>query len=64
MRGKDRFNLITSGSIQSLMKRIFEKENESLYGRATSRFTLQPFNISVIKQILAETYPEYKNEGK
>ena len=55
-------NLITSGSIQSLMKRIFEKESEPLYGRPTSKFTLRPFDISVIKQILADAYPEYKNE--
>ena len=30
--------LITSGSIQSLMKRIFEHENEPLYGRPTSNW--------------------------
>lgn len=55
-------NLITSGSIQSLMKRIFEKESEPLYDRPTSKFTLRPFDINVIKQILADAYPEYKNE--
>jgi hypothetical protein len=55
-------NLITSGSIQSLMKQIFEKESEPLYGRPTSKFTLRPFDISVMKQILADAYPKYKNE--
>lgn len=54
--------LITSGSIQSLMKRIFEKENEPLYGRPTSKMVLQPFAVSVIKQILCDHCPEYKNE--
>ena len=54
--------LITSGSIQSLMKRIFENENEPLYGRPTSRLTLKPFSISVLKQIFREHAPGYKNE--
>lgn len=55
-------NLIASGSILSLMKRIFEKENEPLYGRPTSKFTLYPFTIDVIKKILKDNYPAYKNE--
>ena len=54
--------LITSGSIQSLMKRIFENENEPLYGRPTSKLTLQPFSISVIKEIFKDHCPDYKNE--
>ena len=54
--------LITSGSIQSLMKRIFENENEPLYGRPTSKLTLKPFTISVIKQIFHDHCPDYKNE--
>ena len=54
--------LITSGSIQSLMKRIFENENEPLYGRPTSKLTLKPFSISVLKQIFRDHCPDYKNE--
>lgn len=53
--------LITSG-IQSLMRRIFENENEPLYGRPTSKLTLRPFTISVIKQIFHDHCPAYKNE--
>lgn len=55
-------NLIVSGSIQSLMKRIFEDENEPLYGRPTSKFTLLPFRIDVLKQIFREHSPNYKND--
>lgn len=55
-------NLITMGSIRSLMKRIFENENEPLYGRPTSRFTLLPFTIDVLKQIFSDHKPDYKNE--
>lgn len=55
-------NLITMGSIRSLMKRIFENENEPLYGRPTSMFTLLPFTIDVLKQIFCDHKPDYKNE--
>jgi AAA+ ATPase superfamily predicted ATPase len=44
------------------MKRIFEKENEPLYGRPTSKMTLLPFTISVIKEIFRDHCPDYKNE--
>lgn len=55
-------HLVASGSIQSLMKRIFEDENEPLYGRPTSKFTLLPFRIEVLKQILRDHSPNYKND--
>ena len=55
-------NLITMGSIRSLMRRIFEDEGEPLYGRPTSKFTLQPFTIAVLKQIFKDHKPDYKNE--
>ena len=35
---ESKLNLIASGSIQSLMKRIFEDENEPLYGRSNNLF--------------------------
>ncbi|MCR5114483.1 MAG: ATP-binding protein, partial [Bacteroidales bacterium] len=57
-----RLHLVVSGSIRSLMKRIFEDENEPLYGRPTSRLTLLPFRIEVLKQILRDHKPNYKNE--
>lgn len=59
---ESRLNLIASGSIQSLMKRIFEDENEPLYGRPTSKFTLRPFTIAVLKEILTDHCPNYSNE--
>ena len=55
-------NLIAMGSIRSLMKRIFEDENEPLYGRPTSKFTLRPFTIQVLKQIFRDHAPNYRNE--
>ena len=44
------------------MKRIFEDKNEPLYGRPTSKFTLLPFTIGVLKQIFRDHQPDYKNE--
>lgn len=55
-------NLITMGSIRSLMKRIFEDENEPLYGRPTSKFTLFSFTIDVLKQIFRDHKPDYRSE--
>lgn len=55
-------NLIASGSIMSLMRRIFENENEPLYGRPTSKMTLRPFSIATFKQIFSDHCPNYKNE--
>ena len=54
-----KINLIVLGSIQTLMKRIFEDESEPLYGRPTSKFILHPFTIDVMKQILHDAHPDY-----
>lgn len=59
---ESKLNLIVVGSIQSLMRRIFEDKNEPLYGRPTSKFTLYPFRTDVLKEILAEHSPDYRNE--
>ena len=55
-------NLIAMGSIRSLMKQIFEDKNEPLYGRPTSKFTLLPFTIDVLKKIFHDHKPDYRNE--
>jgi AAA+ ATPase superfamily predicted ATPase len=59
---QSKMNLICCGSIYSIMKKIFETHKEPLYGRATSKIIIKPFNISVIKQILKDFNPNYKNE--
>ncbi len=55
-------NLIASGSIVSMMKRIFGDKNEPLYGRPTSKMILRPFTITVLKQIFSDHCANYKNE--
>lgn len=61
-KGNANINLIVLGSIQSLMKRIFEEKSEPLYGRPTSKLILRPFTINVMKQILCDANPDYSTE--
>lgn len=60
-RTKDnsRINLILSGSLYSMMNRIFDDRKEPLYGRATSRIKLQPFTINTLKEIMSDYHPEF-----
>lgn len=55
-----KMNLIFSGSVYSMMKKIFENENEPLFGRANERIHLQPFTIDVLIKIITDHYPVYK----
>jgi AAA+ ATPase superfamily predicted ATPase len=57
-----KINLIVCGSIYSLMTRIFENRKEPLFGRLTSKIVLQPFKVSVLKEILADYNPHYTPE--
>ncbi len=57
-----RLNLIISGSIFTLMTKIFEDKEEPLFGRADNKMTLEPFTNDVLKQILADFNPKYVPE--
>ena len=61
-RHTSHLNLIISGSVFTLMQRIFEDYEEPLFGRANERLTLQPFSTSVLKEILADYNPNYTHE--
>ena len=61
-KSKSHLNLIISGSVFTLMKKIFEDYEEPLFGRANERLTLQPFATDVLKQILADHYADYTPE--
>lgn len=54
-----KMNLIISGSIYSLMHRIFEDSKEPLFSRANRIITLKPFQTSVLKEILSDYNPDY-----
>ncbi|PKO98335.1 MAG: ATPase [Bacteroidetes bacterium HGW-Bacteroidetes-8] len=59
---KTKINFIVCGSIYSMMMRIFENKKEPLFGRLTSKMTLQPFTVSIIKEILNDFNPNYTPE--
>lgn len=59
---KSHLNLIISGSVFTLMKKIFEDYEEPLFGRADEKLTLQPFKTDVLKDILHDFNPEYTPE--
>ena len=51
-KASTKMHLILSGSIYSLMKKIFENAHEPLFGRADFKIHLQPFHVSTLKEIL------------
>jgi len=61
-KDKSRLNLVLSGSIYSLMKRIFEDQKEPLFGRANYKIHLKNFDIDTLKLILKDNSPNYTKE--
>jgi AAA+ ATPase superfamily predicted ATPase len=57
-----KINLIVSGSMISLMYKIFEDKHEPLFGRANHKIHVKPFETSVLKEILSDYHPNYKAE--
>ena len=58
-RDQSKINLILSGSVESLMVRIFDTYSEPLYGRADHRFVVPPLGLATLRQILDDHYPTY-----
>ncbi len=61
-KDKSKMNLVLSGSIYSLMKKIFEDKKEPLFGRANNKIHLKSFTVDTLKKILKENYPMYENK--
>lgn len=61
-KDKTKINLVLSGSIYSLMKKIFEDKKEPLFGRADNKIHLKPFNVITLKEILQENHSSYIND--
>lgn len=55
-------NFIASGSVYTLMHRIFMDYKEPLYGRCDSSIKLRPFDTEVLKQIISDYKPNYTND--
>ena len=58
-RLKTNVNLIVSGSIYSLMTKLFKDKKEPLYGRDDHTVKLHPFAPSVLKEVMHEYAPGY-----
>lgn len=57
-----KMNLVLSGSVMSMMRRIFTDAHEPLFGRADNIINLRPFRLKVMKEILKDYNPKYTNE--
>ena len=55
-------NFIVSGSIYSLMTKIFQDKREPLFGRADAMIKLTPFTTSVLKEIMSDYKPDYTKD--
>jgi uncharacterized protein len=56
-----KMNLILSGSVFSMMKRIFENSKEPLFGRANERMTIKPLPFFAMQSIYNEHINSYEN---
>ncbi|MCM1483758.1 MAG: ATP-binding protein [Muribaculaceae bacterium] len=63
-RNKDitRINFIASGSVHSLMHKIFLDYSEPLYGRCDTVMRLRPFTTGVLREILTDYAPAHTND--
>lgn len=61
-KSNSKMNLIISGSIYSLMHRIFEDSKEPLFSRANRIINLHAFETGVLKEILGDFNDKYSNE--
>lgn len=61
-RLKTHVNFIVSGSVYSLMVKIFQNYHEPLFGRADVIMKLSPFALPILKQIMADHAPTYTND--
>ena len=61
-KDKAKINLVVSGSVYTLIQKIFKRKKAALYGRETAFIKIDPFRVSVLKEILGEYSPGYSNE--
>jgi len=58
---KAKMNLVLSGSIYSLIKKIFEDKKEPLFNRADMKIHLKAFNVSTLQTILQDNYTAFNS---
>jgi len=61
-RRRTKVNLILSGSVYSLMHKIFQNSNEPLFGRADNIIKLSPFDTGTLKTIIGDYNADFQND--
>ncbi len=61
-RTKTNINFVVSGSIFSMMKKIFQDKKEPLFGRADAIMKISAFTTDTLKEIMQDYKPSYTND--
>jgi len=61
-RRRTKVNLILSGSVYSLMHKIFQNSGEPLFGRADNIIKLSPFDTETLKVIISDYNADFQND--
>ena len=61
-RRRTKVNLIVSGSVYSLMYKIFQNAEEPLFGRADNIIKLSPFDTGTLKTIISDYNVDFHND--
>lgn len=61
-RNKTKMNLVVSGSIYSLMQKIFQNSKEPLFGRADNIIKLSAFDLATLKEIMHDHRPHHTQD--
>lgn len=61
-KNRSRIHLVVSGSVYSLMRKIFQNTKEPLFGRADNIIKLDAFDLSTLKEIMKDFRPGYSND--
>jgi len=62
LRRQSQMNLIISGSVYTLMHKIFRDQKQPLFGRADVILDLKPFSVSTLKEIIQEGNEAYSHD--
>jgi AAA+ ATPase superfamily predicted ATPase len=61
-KNKTKMHLIVSGSVYSLMQKIFQNSKEPLFGRADNILKISAFDLVTLKLIMNDYKPDYIND--
>lgn len=61
-KNKTKMHLIVSGSVYSLMHKIFQNSKEPLFGRADNILKISAFDLATLKMIMHDHKPDFTND--